>query len=348
MNINRNSFVIKESNKKPFKQEKFREQVRFLFNGLNIDDIKQTDKFLKNLHNVDYEFLFDKKFTIQYKKRSSIRTFFSGELAYFNFKEKRDINSQIQKICIKTPSLYKTPIAKKASILDNYIHESTHEKQYDRSLANIEKNEYNFILDTFFQKYNKIEYRYNLVEIDVRFQIIKRFVELFKNNDIPLTLSTLYMQIVNINEIFIGLDLKFDKNQKFSSFNLRYIYEGYFGNYLLQYNKHTNKKEFLNNFRQILDKKLLECEENAKYIVENCLQLMEKKYKNEYVNIISKLKTSDDMSKDDLIKYKLFSLTKELHIFLREKCSNTKKNIGKIDTKVDETLNENFEEIELI
>ena len=136
MNINRNSFVIKESNKKPFKQEKFREQVRFLFNELNIEDIKQTDKFLKNLHNVDYEFLFDKKFTIQYKKRSSIRTFFSGELAYFNFKDKRDINSQIQKICIKTPSLYKTPIAKKGSILDNYIHESTHEKQYDRSQNN--------------------------------------------------------------------------------------------------------------------------------------------------------------------------------------------------------------------
>ena len=281
MNINNNIAIIKNDTKKPFKNEKFREQVRFLFNGLNIDNIKQTDEFLKNLHNLDYEFLFDKKFTIQYKKRSSIRTFFSGELAYFNFKDKRDIHSQIQKICIKTPSLYKTPIAKRASILDNYIHESTHEKQYDRSLANVEKDEYNFILDTFFQKYNKIEYKYNLVEIDVRLQIIERFIELFKNNDIPLTLSTLYTQIVNLNEILLGLDLKFDKNQKFSSFNLRYIYEGYFGNYLLQYNKKTNKKEFLKNFRQILDKKLSECEENAKYIVENCLQLMEKKYKNE-------------------------------------------------------------------
>ena len=295
------------------------------------------------MHNLDYVFQYDKNFTIKYKKTSSFKLILSGNLAYFSFEKNKDIKNQNHRIIIKSPSNFKTNLAKRTAILDSYIHESTHEAQYDRCILGYELNEYEKVLSNSFAGVKaKVNYLSDPAEIDTRLEIINRFTSLYKNGDIPITLSTLFSQIRNICEVFTGLELNFNKDKFLDSFNICYKYQNLIKDGEFRVGEYTNLNDFMGTYRKQLDKKLDICEKNIDYIYKQALPLLKQKFPKDYNNICYEIFKENNMQLNDVFRVnRKFQMLKEINNVLEAKCEHVILSIGSGDKKLDEELSNN-------
>ena len=173
--ITKNNSIHKSLNKTAIDDE-----VKFLMSKeFNVENDELVKDWLNHMHKVDYTCLFPKNFGFKYQEAT-------GTVAGAFVK-----NEKLQVIKINKLWNSKAPAqVKKAIILTAYLHEHTHEVQYDKYLLykkgkNPKCSAIQKIMNFEIVAQQLPQYDYRMVEIDARMNCMHRLCDLIKNGTIP-------------------------------------------------------------------------------------------------------------------------------------------------------------------
>ena len=254
--------IVKTTYAQPAKTESFKNKIKFFISkDFNIESDALVRCFLDELHKVDYEYMFNKKFYFYYSKPKDRPV--AGSFV-------RDDEIQVIRIN-KFWNTNSPQLLKKGMLLNTYFHENAHERQYDNYLYYINHNNakcssYQKVLN--FELSSNIipQYDFQLKEIDARMQSINRFCELLKSKTIPynnlLVVEPILSALKNIS-VLTNLEGKRDY------FNNRALFKPH--NHIQNYSKIENIKFDIDKYINYYDHLVIDVDNS----LDNTYQEME-------------------------------------------------------------------------
>ena len=277
--ITKTNKQIKKATNTPF-YNKIRE---FFADETEVKNAKQITKILNQLHDIDYENIYDKNFTLTYKNLKKDRN-----MSYLDY----DFDDETQAIVIANDwKKSSSNLLKKCTIIDAYFHELTHEKQLDFALISeyykktspVEK----LINLEFLEIVKYLPYELKLCEVYARIEATRRNVDLLKKGLLPLNTETLFCSLSNIDDILFTFN-RFNVVNGDIEFDIDKFLVRYFASMKLSVIKNKEDEKtysFLNsdNFklkvRIELGKKLDKFKKDIEYIysqLTNCYKMSKK------------------------------------------------------------------------